>query len=232
MKMIFKKSCCAILLFFSMSPQLAFSAATNITKEEIVKSYGGLLPVCVKITDIQMPADFIEFVNGCRGHIEVGVKERKYNISSPDVVASCDDFNGDKLRTNVIVDGNARVVVASQKLKSMTILDGSMIGFNNIELSDLKGGVLCEKPSDYSYTLKRNVNSSDVIYESYIKQSYAIRRSQLVDVAVRSSGGIEIQTQAKATGNAYVNDIVNVVSLSSHRLFKVRVVDYGKCVVI
>lgn len=232
MRMSFKKICSVAVLVALFSPQLAFSSNLDTVKSDIVRNYAQVMPDCVDVKGVRLPDDFKDFVKGCRGHVVTNVKKRLYNISSPEITASCDDFDGDDFRTNVEVLGSADVVVSQRKLKSSTILDKSMMGLKKVGISEINGDILCKIPSDYSYTLKRNVNSDDIVYESYIRQSYAIRRSQLVDVTAESLGGIIVKTQAKATSNAYINDIVNVVNLSSHRFFKVRVTGYNEAEVI
>ncbi|MGR5365760.1 flagellar basal body P-ring formation chaperone FlgA [Photobacterium damselae] len=230
--MISKKICFGLLLVALTTPQTSFGANMGRVKSDILKKYARMIPECVTLKKVLTPDSLGDFVKGCNGDVVTKVSKRLYNISSPEVIVSCSDFAGDEFRTNVNVVGVARVVTAKQQMKSSTILDSSMLFLKNIDLGSLRGGFLCGKPSDYTYTLKRNVLSGGVVYDSYIRQSYAVRRSQLIDVIANTSCGIVIKTKAKATKNAYINDIINVVNLSSHRFFKVRVVDFNKAEVI
>ena len=221
-----------IPLITLLSISSANAVSVKLVERDIVKQVSEIMPRCVSIQGVNTPNEYKEFLSGCKGNVVTTVKKRLYNISPVEITSSCSDFNGNEFRTNVSLTGFAKVVVANRKLKSSTILDNSMLGLATAGISNINGNILCKRPTNYSYTLKRNVDSNDILYESYIRQSYAVRRSQLVNVHVGTFSGVDVNTKAKATSNAYINDITNVMNLSSRRTFKVRVVGFNKVEVI
>ena len=232
--MIFKRVGFTSLVIGLLAPALVWGADLSVVKKNVIQEYNKKASECITVSGIDFPDDLVGFINGCKGEVTTSVRERPYNIASLEVAASCIDFEGDSIRSSARVTGIADIVTSKRKLKSSTVLDSSMMEMKKVDLSSVDGGVLCILPSNYSYTLKRNINAGDVIYEAFIRQSYAIKRSQMVNVIAKSTNGngITVKTVAKATSNAYINDVVNVVSLSSHRYFKVRVTGYGKAQVM
>ncbi|PSV01104.1 flagellar basal body P-ring formation chaperone FlgA [Photobacterium kishitanii] len=221
-----------LTMFFvvTMSHISYANVSTENVKSEIKSKIEAGLPACANIKEVPLPKQARSFIKRCGGIITTTVRKKMYNLSSPVVKLNCSDFSGNTFEYTSVLSGTVNALAIKDKQRSGSSLLKEDTSTKLIDINELRGIPLCAPPDDYSYSFSRNVNSG-VLYESYLRQNYAVRRGDMVTVLAKV-GGIKISTRALAIENGYNGNLCKLRNVGSRKSFSARIVGFNEVEVV
>lgn len=197
------------------------SFAAPSMEQQIVKKFLSTDPSFeINDANVVVPTTAKSRLKNCKSFtVSTGLISKRFDSTRVEI--SCSD--GRKVTFFADVHGSIPVLVAKDRVRRGTPLSHANLTTENVNVQSLRKNFVSRNINFKKYTLRRNLDIGDVLYDRDLELIYDISFKSTVKARVNVNG-VQIESDVIALSNAMNGELVEVENIRSKKRFMARVV--------